>query len=128
VQKYLDGQQKYIDKFAVDLGKGRYDPKTPEGIARIQWRAGMYADRLEGLANKAFQRAAPDMLATWNLSPVESCPDCIAEAAKPARPLGRFRRLPGEALTACKTNCQCWLELMTPGNRKNITTPVTEPA
>jgi hypothetical protein len=124
IAKFIERQQIFIRRFGAELGNDRYDPETEAGLIRLRWRSGMYADRLEGLASRAFKSAAPNQIAKWILGEAEHCDDCIEESEKPARPLKDFAKLPGEGETECLTNCKCYLEIQTKGARKNIAATV----
>ena len=104
-------EHKFLDNFVADI-QGKYQGlKKAEQKARIEWRAGMYADALQGVANDSFLAHIPeDMMARWVMHPAEHCETCVAEASKGWRLRKDFTRTPGDGSTRCVTNCRCSIE------------------
>ncbi|OGF05248.1 MAG: hypothetical protein A2W00_04685 [Candidatus Eisenbacteria bacterium RBG_16_71_46] len=105
-------QESYLASFLADIESGKYTLEDGTlNLARIGRRAEMYVDRLLGTANEAWVRTLPpETVLWWKLSVVDHCADCPVLADGSPYTAATVPGFPGDASTACRTNCKCWLE------------------
>jgi hypothetical protein len=118
VGRERSAEHKFLRDFAADIDGKYASLPAEERLAKIQWRAGMYADALAGEMNISEMYHRPDdMDARWKLAPAEHCRQCIDYAGMGWKPVPfwrKLRRAPGDGHTTCRTNCKCAWEYRTP--------------
>jgi len=114
----------YLRGFVEDLTAGRYDTEDGEGVAAVERRAQLYADRLCGTANEAWSYALPaETLFTWELGAQDeaNCDECPARAAGGPYTWGELPGHPGDNSTPCLFSCRC--RLITDSGQEGFTLP-----
>ena len=93
-------------------------------------RADMYGRTLESMFTNGWIGTLPeDSLVYWTLNARESCPDCIALAAKSPYSVGnsgKYRRLPTvprAGSSRCLSSCRCTLRIILPDEEGNAQEP-----
>jgi hypothetical protein len=106
----VDDQAEYLSRFMQALRSDVY--VTEEGepmVARVRWRAGLYARRLLGTANEAWGLTLPEgRLFYWHLGEeVSHCRECPEIQAFSPFTIDTIPTWPGQASTQCGTHCRC---------------------
>lgn len=102
----------YLNNFqdSLDFNQAIGDELT----GRVNWRAGLYAERGTAMFEAGHIAGMPDdVLIDWVLQPAEHCPTCPIYAGNSPYVKKTLPGFPGEGfhLTRCGTNCRCILQV-----------------
>jgi hypothetical protein len=99
-----DTQYEYFDGFLEDMQSGEF-------TMPLEQRIGMYADSLTQAFWMGNIRGADDTAQfNWVTTPGENCDDCLDLEAQGPYAKGDLPTVPGAGDTACRQNCNCFLE------------------
>lgn len=111
---HMQQQGAFLSGFLRDLEDqipSLYDEEEGEWrVGAINRRLQMYASRLRGTANIAFEANSPDDAEfNWILGAAEHCEDCVELAGQNPWLKGELSVFPGDGGTVCLVNCKCTL-------------------
>ncbi len=121
IQKVADRQAQYWRNFTLDVlapaeaRRARYElPSGDLRTARLNWRTGLYLDRLDGSFAEGWLNGQPrGVTAAWRLGFAEHCPTCIYRASLGFQPVSFWSSrgwFPKSGTTECKVKCKCHFE------------------